>query len=76
MENNIDFTEGKLQSMTKWFFGTYKDESGEYSYTLIADWNEWDDWIIDEIMWDESAPENEDEVTEMITQEFNDFMYG
>lgn len=75
MENNIDFSEGKVTSLNKWFFGNYKDENGEYTYTLMTNWNDWDEWTVDEVSWDDEAPENEDEVVEMITKQFQEYMY-
>ena len=76
MENNIDFNDGKVTSMNKWFFGTYKDENGEYSYTLMTNWNDWDGWMVDEVDWDDQAPDNEDDVVEMITNQFQEHMYS
>lgn len=75
MENNIDFSDGKVTSLNKWFFGTYKDEHGEYTYTLMTNWNDWDEWTIDEVAWDENAPNNEAEVIEMISNQFQEYMY-
>lgn len=76
MENNIDFSEGKVTSLNKWFFGTYKDENGEYGYTLMTNWDDWDEWTVDEVSWDDESPENENEVVEMITKQFKDYMYS
>ena len=76
MVNIIDFNDGVTTSINKRFDGVYKDETGEYSYMVFANYNDWDDWTIDEIQWDLETPENQEEVESMIHDEFQKVMYG
>jgi len=76
MENIIDFNDGVTTSINKRFDGVYKDKTGEYSYMVFANYNDWDDWTIDEIQWDLETPENQEEVESMIHDEFQKVMYG
>lgn len=76
MENIIDFNDGVTTSINKRFDGVYKDENSEYSYMVFANYNDWDDWTIDEIQWDLETPENQEEVESMIHDEFQKVMYG
>jgi len=76
MENTINFEEGKVTSLNKWYNGTINIDGVDYGYTLMANWNDWDDWTVEDLMWDEEEPENVDDVIAFITQEFNDHMYG
>ena len=76
MENIINFDEGKVTSLNKWFNGTFTQDGVEYNYTLMANWNDWDDWTVDDLMWDDEEPENLDEAIEFISNQFNEYMYG
>lgn len=76
MENTINFEEGKVTSLNKWYNGTISIDGVDYGYTLMANWNDWDDWTVEDFMWDEEEPENVDDVIAFITQQFNDYMYG
>ena len=76
MENIIDFNNAATTSINKRYDGTYIDETGEYDYFVYANYNEWDDWTIDEIQWVDEIPENQEEIESMINDEFNKTMYG
>jgi hypothetical protein len=43
------------------------------TFTITANWNDWDDWTIDEIVWDGDAgtEEEEDEIRENFMSEMN-----
>jgi hypothetical protein len=50
MTMKIDFENANLISYRKWYKGEL--ETGE-SFTIDAEWNNWDGWMIIEVMQDE-----------------------
>ena len=59
----IDYESPKTTSKTVWFNG--ETEEGK-KFTIVANWDEWDDWSADsdEIMWDdeEGTKEEKEEI--------------
>ena len=66
----IDYESPKTTSKTVWFNGETEDGK---KFTIVANWNEWDDWTADssEIMWDEDSA-NEEECQEIIHEFLNE----
>lgn len=62
---NINFDNGKTVSRDVWFTGTL--ESG-IRFTIMTNWNDHDDWTVDEVLWDEGEGTEEDR--EAITERF------
>lgn len=62
---NIEFENGKETSRNVWFPGTL--DNG-VTFTVCANWNDWDGWTVDEVTWEEG--EGTDEDVEAITQKF------
>jgi hypothetical protein len=54
----IDFENANLISYRKWYKGEL--ETGE-SFTIDAEWNDWDGWEVIEIMWDDKVIEDKEE---------------
>jgi len=69
----IDYESPKTTSKTVWFKGETEDGR---SFTLIANWDEWDDWtaVPDEIMWD--GEEGTEDEKQEIVHEFLSQMNG
>ena len=69
----INYDNAKLVSKTVRFDGV--TESGK-SFSIMANWNDWDDWNVtsDEITWEDEA--GTDEEIEMIIEEFTKTMNG
>lgn len=61
----IELDNGKTTNRTVWFPGTL--DSG-VRFTVCANWNEWDGWSVDDVMWDEG--EGTDEEMEAIKERF------
>ena len=76
MEIGLNLEDGKITSLNKWFYGTYKNDKGEFPYVVHSNWNDWDDWNIEEISWEDETPEEHEEVEKEILEEFNLFFYG
>jgi hypothetical protein len=53
---NIDYQNGRLKSKQVDFEGETEDGKG---FTIDANWNDWDDWSVDDITWhdEEGTPE-------------------
>ena len=68
MTMTIDFENANLISYRKWFKGVL--ETGE-SFTIDAEWNNWDGWIINEVMQDEGEinEEKEEEIKKYFLEE-------
>jgi len=66
----INYKEARMTSKTVDFAG--ETEDGKL-FTLTANWNDWDDWTVDEIVWDEDAgtEEQEEEIREQFMSEMN-----
>jgi hypothetical protein len=62
---NINYNDGKLVSKNVNFEGVTNDGKG---FTICANWNDWDDWAVDEIEWHDE--EGTEEQIEEITNEF------
>lgn len=69
---HIDFETAKTISKTVWFNG--ETEEGK-KFTIVANWNEWDDWTADpeEIMWDdeEGTEDEKQEIVHNFLEEMN-----
>ena len=65
----IDYKEGRVTNKTVDFTGTTQDGK---DFTIIANWNESDDWSVDCVMWHDDESEVED--TQAIEDEFLDNM--
>jgi len=69
----IDYESPKTTSKTVWFNG--ETEEGK-KFTIVAGWDEWDDWTADssDLMWD--GEEGTDEESQEIIHEFLNEMNG
>jgi hypothetical protein len=65
---NIDYKNETLQSKTVSFEGETDDGK---EFTLCANWNDWDGWGVDEIIWrdEEGTPEEEEAIMEKFVEE-------
>ena len=65
----IDYESPKTTSKTVWFNGETEDGK---KFTIVANWNEWDDWTADpdDIMWDDEG--SEDDAQEIIHEFLNE----
>jgi len=61
----IDYKNSRLISKTVDFEGTTEDGKG---FTITANWNDWDEWSVDEISWHDE--EGTEEQLEQIKEEF------
>ena len=68
---NIEFDSGKTVSRDVWFKGTLESGIG---FTIMANWNDHDDWTVDDILWD--GEEGTEEDMEAITESFLEGMNG
>lgn len=66
----INYKEARMTSKMVDFIGETEDGK---SFTITANWNDWDDWTVDEIVWDEDAgtEEQEEEIKEQFMSEMN-----
>lgn len=68
----IDYESPKVTSKTVWFAGETEDGK---KFTLVANWDEWDDWSADpdSIMWDdeEGSEDEKQEIVHDFLQEMN-----
>jgi hypothetical protein len=66
----IDYSSKRVTSQTVDFDG--KTEDGK-EFTITANWNDWDDWSVDEISWhdEEGTEEQEEEIRESFIAEMN-----
>lgn len=69
----VDYESPKVTSKTVWYNG--ETETGK-KFTIVANWDEWDDWTADpdNIMWDDEEG-TEDEKQEIV-HEFLSEMNG
>jgi hypothetical protein len=76
MENKINFNDSVVASLEKDYLGVCTIDGVEYSYTLRANWNDWDGWSVDYVMWDgDNVPENIDEIDQEIGRLFLEEIY-
>ena len=73
MNFELDFSDGRVTSINKWFDGTLKIDENEFPFTIMANWNDWDDWTIEEVLWTDLEPENLDEVRSKLEEMFFDY---
>jgi hypothetical protein len=68
----IDYDSPKTTSKTVWYNGETEDGR---KFTLVANWDEWDDWSADpdSIMWDdeEGSEDEKQEIVHNFLQEMN-----
>ena len=66
----INYKEARMTSKTVDFCGETEDGKG---FTITANWNDWDDWTIDQISWDAESgtEEQEEEIREHFMSEMN-----
>lgn len=67
---NIEFGNGRTVSRNVWFTGTLESGIG---FTILANWDEHDDWTVDDVLWDEGegTDEDRDAITERFLEEMN-----
>jgi hypothetical protein len=67
---NINYKEAKMTSKTVDFIGETEDGK---SFIITSNWNDWDDWTIDEISWfnDDGTEEEEAQIREQFMSEMN-----
>jgi hypothetical protein len=63
----INYKEGTVTNKTVVFEGETDEGQG---FSIYANWNDWDDWSVDEISWHNPDFEPKEEETESITEEF------
>ena len=64
---NINYVDGFITNKTVQFEG----ELGEgKAFTLYANWNDWDDWSVDDITWHDPDAEGTEEEIEFIKEKF------
>jgi hypothetical protein len=54
---NIDFNSSEMTSKTVQFLGQIEGKD----FTIVANWNSWDEWSVDEIEWHEEVGTEEHE---------------
>lgn len=66
----INYKEARMTSKTVDFDGETEDGK---SFTLTANWNDWDDWTVDQIVWEGEAGtvEEEEEIMQQFISEAN-----
>jgi hypothetical protein len=67
---NINYKEARITSKTVDFIGETEDGK---SFIITSNWNDWDDWTIDEISWfnDDGTEEQEEQIREQFMSEMN-----
>jgi hypothetical protein len=56
---NIDYKNGRITSKQVDFDGEIEDGR---TFTVDANWNDWDGWSVDSISWDDAEGSEEEEV--------------
>ena len=66
----INYQEPTTTSKTVEFEGETQD--GKF-FVIIANWNEWDDWTVDEVSWqgESGTEEQEEEIRELFMSDMN-----
>jgi hypothetical protein len=57
MDLNINYEDSILTSKNETFFGEYKG----FKISIDAHWNDWDDWCVDMVTFEEDVPEDFDQ---------------
>ncbi len=65
----IDYQNHVVTSKTVQFEGETEDGKG---FTIVANWNDWDDWSVDEVNWHEEDGGTDEEAEEIKEQFLND----
>lgn len=67
---NINYSNGRITNKQVDFDGETADGRG---FTIQANWNDWDDWSVDAISWDDESgtEEEEEEIKETFLSEMN-----
>ena len=64
---NINYQDGFTTNKTVQFEGETTDGK---AFTLYANWNDWDDWTVDEITWHDPDAAGSEEEIEAIKEQF------
>jgi hypothetical protein len=66
---NIDFNSAEMTSKTVEFLGQIEGRD----FTVVANWNSWDDWSVDDIEWHDEAgtEEHEEQIKEFFLSKAN-----
>lgn len=66
----IDYKNGRLKSKQIDFDGETEDGKG---FTIDANWNDWDDWSVDDITWhdEEGTSDQVDAIKEKFLADMN-----
>ena len=67
---NIDYKNGRIVSKQVDFDGETEDGR---TFTIDANWNDWEQWSVDGISWDaeEGSEEEEEEIKEKFLSDMN-----
>jgi hypothetical protein len=68
---NINFDNPTTISIVKSFDGETPNGN---TFTIYAEWNDWDDWTVDRIEWDkgyQGTDDEEYEITDVFSREMN-----
>lgn len=67
---NIDYKNARIKSKQVDFEGETEDGK---AFTLDANWNDWDDWSVDDISWheEEGTSEQVDAIREKFLEDMN-----
>jgi hypothetical protein len=57
MSININYDDSVLTSKNETFFGEYQD----YKISIDAHWNDWDNWVVDSVNFEDDVPEDFDQ---------------
>ena len=68
---NINYQQGIITNKTVMFEGETQHGEG---FTLYANWNDWDDWSVDDISWHNPDYEPTEEEIEAVKNKFLDDM--
>ena len=64
---NINYVDGFITNKTVQFEGEIVEGK---AFTLYANWNDWDDWSVDEITWHDPDAVGTEEEIEFIKEKF------
>jgi hypothetical protein len=63
----INYKDGVVTNKSVTFEGETKDGQG---FTIYANWNDWDNWSVDDVTWHNPDYEPTDEEVEVIKKKF------